>query len=264
MAQTFPRGAKFADPVTFGAVPGLGSLYRVELPRFEEGRTNDQSKLKYSSNLGLRIVAVEKINDQRYLDDHFGGDAAALVGMSISAQNDFIIGAVDADGQLADPEDWLKTGGGRGGPLFNNMIEASGGVESDDMDEICEALEGRRVIVAVRIEADPNKVYPDKNRIMKFYPAPELMKPAARPAPAAAARPAPAPSPSRAVATAARPAAAPARPAPAPAARPAAKPSGRPPVVCEICVSDGVPEAEAQIPALEFSKHLETAHPEGQ
>lgn len=267
--QAFPRGARFPDPVTFGAVPGLNSLYRVVLPLFEEGRTNDQSKLKYDSNLGLRIVGVEKMLDKRYLDEHYGGDESALIGMSIFAHNDFIIGLVDGDGQLADPDDWTRTGGGRGGPLFNNMIEAAG-VEGDDVDDICAQMEGREVIVAVRIERDPAGTYPDKNRLVKFYPvAQEPVKPAPRPAaPAPAARPAPAPSAARGVAAAARPAPAPApRPAAAPAARPAAaRPAPAATAAqlypCDICVSDGVPEAEAMFPRSEIAKHLREAHPE--
>lgn len=275
--QAFPRGARFPDPVTFGAVPGLNSLYRVVLPLFEEGRTNDESKLKYDSNLGLRIVGVEKMLDKRYLDEHYGGDESALVGMSIFAHNDFIIGLLDqpgpvsAGGQLADPDDWTRTGGGRGGPLFNNMIEAAG-VEGDDVDDICAQMEGREVIVAVRIEKDQSGTYPDKNRLVKFYPVPqEPAKPAPRPAaaaPAPAARPAPAPSAARNVAAAARPAPTPAsRPAPAPAARPAAaRPAPAATAAqlypCDICISDGVNEAEAMYPRSEIAKHLREAHPE--
>lgn len=279
MAQAYPRGARFADPVVFGAVPA--GFYRVALPLFAESRTKAEDKLKYDSNTGMRIEAAVRITDKRYLDEKWAGDEAGLVGMSIFTPNDFIIGLLDspgpveAGGQLVDPDDWLKVGQGRGGPLFNNMIEASQIEATDDADENCTLMDGREVIVQVRVERDQTETYPDKNRIVKFFPVPELDKPV----PAAAARAAaPAARPAPAVA---RPASAVARPAAAPAARPAAAPvrtatapartaaaPAEPMVNCDVCETEGKPgthtyeEGGNLVPRAGFRKHLLEAHPE--
>jgi hypothetical protein len=265
MGQTYPRGAKFEQPLAFGAVPA--GLYHVVLPLFEEGRTNDGAKLKYDSGLGMRIVGVKKILDAKHV-----ADPASLVGMSIYAHNDFVIGPVDgASGELLDPDDWLKNGAGRGGPRFNNMIEAAGIEPGDDVDEICAALEGREVIVHASVEAGTDNgtggKYPDKNRIVKFYPLSDEARPAARTTataaapsrPAAAlARPAtPAPSASRQVAAGARPAAtatAPARPA-----RAAAPKADL--ILCDICEADGVAPEEAKFSRADFPTHIREMHP---
>jgi hypothetical protein len=269
MPQPYPRGARFPDPVVFGAVPG--GLYRVTLPLFVEGRTKAEDKLKYDSSTGLHIEAVERITDQRSLAEKWGGDPDALIGMSIFTPNDFIIGLldqpgpVDAGGQLADPDDWLKTGQGRGGPLFNNMIEASGIDATDDADENCALMEGRQVLVQVRVEKDETGTYPDKNRIVKFFPVKEASKPApvARPAPAAArpaaVAPRPAPTPARPVAPAARPVAPAARPA-APSRVAAPARATEPAVVCDVCESEG--KGSIEVPRSGFAKHLREEHPE--
>ena len=280
MAQTFPRGARFADPVVFGAVPA--GFYRVTLPFFMESRTKSEDKLKYDSNIGLRIEAVKRITDPRYLAEKWGGDESGLVGMSIFTPNDFIIGLLDspgpveAGGQLADPDDWLKTGQGRGGPLFNNMIEASMIDATDDADENCALMEGRSAIVQVRVEREPEgSQYPDKNRIVKFYPVEDEQpaRAAAPPRPVApAARPAApvrtAPAPARPVAPVARPAApapAPARPAPTRAATP---PTHAELITCDVCELEqrtaGVPydDGGADVPKNQLGKHIREMHPE--
>lgn len=266
MPQVFPRGARFADPITFGAVPE--GFYRVTIPFFQEGRRTNETKLCYESNTGFQIIAVEKVTGQRYLNEKWSGDADALVGTSIFCNNDFIIGLldqpgpVDAGGQLADPDDWLKNGGGRGGPRFNNMIEASRIDATDDADENCAAMEGREVIMQVNVDREPEgSEYADKNRIVKFFPLPEeeKPKPAARPT-TPAARPAPA---------AARPAAV-ARPAAAPAARPApvriaaapARAAAEAMVTCDVCESEGKTAEDSAVPRSGFAKHLRETHPE--
>lgn len=265
MGQSYPRGAKFGDPLVFGAVPA--GFYSVTLPLMAEGRTKAEDKLKYDSSTGFHINAVKKITDKRYLDDKWGGDEGALVGMSIFAGNDFIVGLldqpgpVDAGGQLADPDDWLKSPGGK---LFNNMLESSMVDATDDADENCALMEGREVVVQVRVERDQTETYPDKNRIVKFFPieaersaprasAPARPAPLARPASAAAARPAPAPARPAAVA---RPAAAPARPA-APARAAISNP-----VTCDVCESEGKTAEESVVERSQFAKHLREVHPE--
>jgi len=202
MPQKFPVGTV---PTTVAACQPAGA-YTVEIPLLAEGTTKAGDKLKYDSNSGFRILSGE------------------LEGFALFDTNAFIVGLLDGDGQLADPEDWAKPRGG--GILFNNMMYSAGVPESDDPDEMCAAAEGRQVGLIVRVEKDATGSYPDKNRFVQFFPLKDrspngtgparLVGPAhAGAAQAAAPRPAPA-APARVVV--------PPRSAPAPAPQ-AARPS---------------------------------------
>lgn len=164
MAQRFPVGTVPTEPTS--CVPA-GS-YRVSVPLMAEGTTKAGDKLKYDSSLGFQIIEGEH------------------AGAAVRDTNAFIIGAIDANGELADPEDWKKLGGTR----LNNLIHAAGGEEAEDVDAMLAGIEGHEVIVYVSVEKDVNGTYPDKNRIARFYPVPDAApKIAPKPVPTAQPRP---------------------------------------------------------------------------
>lgn len=228
MPQRFPVGTVPTEPQS-AAVPT--GPYRVLLPRLQESTTKDGGKLKYTAGIGFQIIEGEL-------------SGTALLNHAPTF-NDMVIGAIDNNGELMDPEDWKK----QGGVLLNNMLHAAGVIEQEDVEAMLDEAEGREVIMTVRVEKDTKNdpPYPDKNRIVRFYPVPDAApKIAPKPVPAAQPRPTlPASRPgqvSARVAASAAPANGPAKPTAAPA-----KAEAYP---CAEC------EPRNDIPRRAFAKHL--------